>query len=90
MTLKQSLETTEKFLDSLDILSYTKKGESLEALMERLESACSEMDEIRKEPFDFYLFNWMDQTDFLNYLQRRYGDKFRFQEKTTYYYTRHD
>ena len=32
--------------------------------------------------------NWMDALEFRDYLVRRYGNRFSFQERTIYYYTR--
>ena len=88
MTYKQSIEATERVLDSLDILSYSREGEALNTLMDRLDKACADMEELQREPFDTYLFNWMDELEFRDYLLRRYGNRFGFQERTIYYYTR--
>jgi len=89
MTYKQSLEATKKVLDSLDILSYMRKGEALSALMDRLDDACTEMPILQEEPFEGFLFNWMDESEFSNYLLRRYGKSISFQDVSTIYYFCH-
>ena len=88
MTRKQAIEKTENLLNTIDILSYARRGESLVSLMDRLDAAYAEVEEVQKEPFDTYLFNWMDEDEFMDYLKRRYGKVFSFQEAITYYYTR--
>ena len=57
-------------------------------MIKELDKDCSDMEELQREPFDTYLFNWMDELEFRDYLVRRYGNRFSFQERTIYYYTR--
>jgi len=87
MTYKQAIEKTENLLDTIDILSYVRKGETVEQLMARLDGAYAEVEEVQKEPFDTYLFNWMDEQEFIDYLHRRYGKVFCIQEMVVHYYT---
>lgn len=87
MKRKEAIEKTERFLDTIDILSYARRNETLNELMERLENAHSEVSEIQEEPFETYLFNWMCQDEFCDYMKRRYGDKFKSTEVVTIWYS---
>lgn len=85
---REANEATEKFLDTLDILSYAQGGESLYALMDRIEDACSGMEEIQGEVFESNVFNWMSESEFEDYLWRRYGNKIIFGEQIIYNVTK--
>ena len=82
---EKGIKATEKVLDSLNILAYTRQEESVYALMDRLEEACSGMEELKKEPFEGFLFNWMCESEFEDYLRKRYGTKFLYYDTRVYY-----
>ena len=93
MTLKEmkaGLEINQRFLDRIDFTPYFESCASVSEV-------CQEL--INHNPFPIHdmplelqgcMFNFMDEYQIIQYLQKRYGDKWNFTEhvEVEYYITR--
>lgn len=79
------VKCTEKYLDRLDLEAEAVEfgGCDIDNFMEFLENKYG--DSLNSDlRFNGYVFNWMNTVEFLDYLSRRYGNKFRYYEIIKY------
>lgn len=80
MTWKESLEWQAKekaFLDTKDLRPFLEQDKEIHQIMDDIEEA---FDDYTEETF---IFNCMDHSEFIEYLQNRYSD-IRFYDYTEY------
>lgn len=80
MTWKESLEWQAKekaFLDTKDLRPFLEQDKEIHQIMDEIEEA---FDDYTEETF---IFNCMDHSEFIEYLQNRYSD-IRFYDYTEY------
>lgn len=80
MTWKESLEWQAKekaFLDTKDLRPFLEQDKEIHVIMDEIEEA---FDDYTEETF---IFNCMDHSEFIEYLQNRYPD-IRFYDYTEY------
>ena len=65
------IKKTCELLDTIDILKYLKNGTYIEDVMTAIEEDYDYP--LNYEPFDGFIFNWMDEYEFANYCYDRYG-----------------
>lgn len=77
-----------KFLDNIDFLPYIEKYKSKKFMdmMIEIENEWSSKDIVKNDPvLEGFLFNWIGEGDFIDYLRERYKDKFDYIEVVTTY-----
>ena len=79
-----------KMLDEIDFTKYFAKSpgsEGISMLMSRIENQYRDTNFVDNDIMQGYVFNWVDQFDFVEYLKKRYPEKFiSFEVTETHYY----
>lgn len=81
MDWKEELEKEKAYLDTIDLVPFLRRAETVTDLMNILELEVDHPDN------RLFLFDVMDQEEFIEYLRTRYNDSFYFDEQeivTTY------
>ena len=93
MTYEEEYQIQCDLLDKLDLLPFLNYDSTIGEIMDSIQNAYDDhefpdwVDEIvEAEPLKGYIQNLMCEDDFMDYLEHRYGTRFR--EHTTYYITR--
>lgn len=69
-------------LDKIDFLPYIEKykGKKLRDLMSAVEDDYDDTELTNNEVLEGYTFNWFDESEIIDYLEKRYPGEFRAQE----------
>lgn len=78
---RNAIKATENLLDNIDIEDYLSEAKTLTELMNVIDNDYKEFTE-DSPVFKGYVFNWMNEEEFQNYLKERYKDKVHFNEET--------
>ena len=86
--IQRGMDKTKEILDKVDILSLYDKREQMRVyeLMKKVEDfvkSNSTLVSMMDKSFDDELFNFIDESEFIDYLTARYGNNIRFNEVIT-------
>ena len=81
---KIALEETKKIFDSIDFVYYIENSRTLDDLRNTLEKQFDFTPTTDNPYMQGSLFNVVSDSEFMDYIEERYKDKYRFQEYTTY------
>lgn len=74
MDWKEELEKEKAYLDTIDLVPFLRRSETVTDLMNILEMEVDHPDN------RLFLFDVMNQEEFIEYLRKRYNDSFYFDE----------
>ena len=85
--VEQAMEYTYNALDTIDFLPFIKKhrGGTLINLRLELEEKYDGTEFTNNPAMEGYLFNWLTDEEFMEYLEKRYPKDFRCREVSTFY-----
>lgn len=72
---KEELEKEKAYLDTIDLVPFLRRAETVTKLMDILEM------EVGPPDNRLFLFDVMNQEEFIEYLRKRYNDSFDFDEQ---------
>ena len=79
-----ALAFTYRTLDAIDLIPYIKSSYSSEELMEKLRRKYNNSPLTNNNYMEGYLFNVINEVEFIEYLEKRYPDKFHTTEVISY------
>lgn len=76
-----------KVLDSIDFLPYLKyieKGKNVWTFIDAIENIFDHTELVNNDVLEGYIFNWLSESEIIEYFEKRYPDKFKTIEYTEY------